>query len=76
MGEVDIRIEQVGRSGVGITLLTAEASRIEQWESAKGELARRLEEAGLELARWAVIRADEEEDRPETEPGRLKEIRV
>jgi hypothetical protein len=76
MGEVDIRIEQVGRSGVGITLLTAEASRIEQWESAKGELARRLEGAGLELARWAVIRADEDEGPPESEPGRLKEIRV
>ena len=44
MGDVDIRIEQVGKLGVGITLLTAEASRIEQWESARGELARRLED--------------------------------
>ena len=76
IGDIDIRIEQVGRMGVGVTLLTADTSRAEHWESARGELAKRLDEAGLELARWAVMRADEEFEVPESPPGRLKEMRV
>jgi hypothetical protein len=76
IGDIDIRIEQVGRMGVGVTLLTADTSRAEHWESARGELAKRLDEAGLELARWAVMRADEEFEVPQSSPGRLKEIHV
>jgi hypothetical protein len=76
IGEIDIRIEQVGRLGVGVTLLTDNANRVEHWESARGELAKRLEDAGLELSRWAVMRADEESEVPSSAPGRLKEIRV
>ena len=76
IGDIDIRIEQVGRMGVGVTLLTADTSRAEHWESARGELAKRLDEAGLELARWAVMRADEELEVPQSPPGRLKEIHV
>ncbi|MGA0019814.1 MAG: hypothetical protein ACO3IL_07475 [Steroidobacteraceae bacterium] len=76
IGDIDIRIEQVGRMGVGVTLLTADTSRAEHWEAARGELSKRLEEAGLELARWAVMRADEELEVPQSAPGRLKEIHV
>ncbi|MFM7395905.1 MAG: hypothetical protein ACKO42_02145, partial [Gammaproteobacteria bacterium] len=53
-GDIDIRIEQVGRSGVGVTVLTDTADQQARWDESKTELSRRLQGAGLELARFSV----------------------
>lgn len=74
-GDIDIRIEQVGRSGVGITVLTDTADQQARWEESKAELSRRLQGAGLELARWSVIEPQLETVTP-SDPGQLHSIRV
>jgi len=42
----------------------------------RGELERRLGDAGLELARWNVIDARVEKPAPRLEPGQLRTIRI
>ena len=74
-GEIDIRIEQVGKTGIGVTVLTDTADQGARWEDSREELARRLQDAQLELARWAVIEPHLE-SKPPTDPGRLQSIRV
>jgi len=74
-GDIDIRIEQVGRSGVGVTVLTDTADQQARWEESKDELARRLRGAGLELARWSVIEPQLDVI-PRVDPGQLHSIRV
>jgi len=74
-GDIDIRIEQVGRSGVGVTVLTDTADQQARWEESKDELARRLRGAGLELARWSVIEPQLDVI-PRVDPGQLHCIRV
>lgn len=74
-GEIDIRIEQVGKTGVGVTVLTDTADQGARWEDSRQELARRLEGAQLELARWTVIEPHLD-SKPPTDPGRLQSIRV
>ncbi len=74
-GEIDIRIEQVGRSGVGVTVLTDTADQQALWEESKDELARRLRGAGLELARWSVIEPQLDVI-PRVDPGQLHSVRV
>lgn len=74
-GEIDIRIEQVGRSGVGVTVLTDTADQQARWEESKDELARRLRGAGLELARWSVIEPQLDVI-PRVDPGQLHSVRV
>lgn len=75
-GNIDIRLEQVGTSGVSVTLLTPRADRATHWESARQELARRFEEAGLELARWSVLDPRGEKAPPAAVPGQLRTVRV
>jgi hypothetical protein len=75
-GNIDIRLEQVGAAGVSVTLLTPRADRATHWESARQELARRFEEAGLELARWAVLDPRGEKAPPSAVPGQLRTVRV
>ncbi|MEN9527771.1 MAG: hypothetical protein RLY56_1722 [Pseudomonadota bacterium] len=75
-GNIDIRLEQVGTSGVSVTLLTPRADRATHWESARQELSRRFEEAGLELARWAVLDPRGEKAPPSAVPGQLRTVRV
>ena len=74
-GEIDIRIEQVGKTGIGVTVLTDTADQGARWEDSREELARRLQHAQLELARWAVIEPHFD-SKPPTDPGRLQSIRV
>lgn len=74
-GDIDIRIEQVGRAGVAVTVLTDTAGRQAHWEESKAELSRRLRGAGLELARWSVIEPQLDTMTP-TDPGQLRSIRV
>ena len=74
-GDIDIRIEQVGRAGIGVTVLTDTADQQTRWEESKTELARRLRGAGLELARWSVIEP-QLESTPRVDPGQLHSIRV
>lgn len=74
-GEIDIRIEQVGKTGIGVTVLTDTADQGARWEDSRQELARRLEDAQLELARWTVIEPHLH-SKPPTDPGRLQSIRV
>jgi hypothetical protein len=75
-GNIDIRLEQVGTAGVSVTLLTPRADRATHWESARQELARRFEEAGLELARWSVLDPRGEKAPPSAVPGQLRTVRV
>jgi hypothetical protein len=75
-GNIDIRLEQVGAAGVSVTLLTPRADRATHWESARQELARRFEEAGLELARWSVLDPRGEKAQPSSVPGQLRTVRV
>ncbi len=75
-GNIDIRLEQVGTSGVSVTLLTPRADRATHWESARQELSRRFEEAGLELARWTVLDPRGEKAPPSAVPGQLRAVRV
>lgn len=75
-GNLDIRLEQVGETGVAVTLLTPKADRASYWESARQELAKRFEESGLELARWAVIDPRAEKAAPVAVPGQLRAVRV
>lgn len=74
-GDIDIRIEQVGRAGVAVTVLTDTAGRQARWEESKVELSRRLRGAGLELARWSVIEPQLDTMMP-IDPGQLHSIRV
>ena len=74
-GDIDIRIEQVGRSGVGIMVLTDTADQQARWEESKVELARRLQGAGLELKRWSVIEP-QLDTTPRVDPGQLHSLRV
>jgi hypothetical protein len=74
-GEIDIRIEQVGKTGIGVTVLTDTADQGARWEDSRQELSRRLQDAQLELARWAVIEPHLQL-KPPTDPGRLQSIRV
>jgi hypothetical protein len=74
-GEIDIRIEQVGKTGIGVTVLTDTADQGARWEDSRHELSRRLQDAQLELARWAVIEPHLD-SKPPTDPGRLQSIRV
>ncbi len=74
-GEIDIRIEQLGKAGVGVTVLTDTADQGARWEDSRRELARRLQDAQLELARWAVIEPHLDA-KPPADPGRLQSIRV
>ena len=76
MGDIDIRIEQVGRTAIGVTMLTDDPERASRWEAARGELERRLGDAGLELARWNIIDARVEKPAPRLEPGQLRTIRI
>ena len=75
-GNIDIRLEQVGTAGVSVTLLTPRADRATHWESARQELARRFQEAGLELARWSVLDPRGEKAPPSAVPGQLRTVRV
>ena len=75
-GNIDIRLEQVGTAGVSVTLLTPRADRAMHWESARQELARRFQEAGLELARWSVLDPRGEKAPPSAVPGQLRTVRV
>ncbi len=75
-GNIDIRLEQVGTAGVSVTLLTPRAVRATHWESARQELARRFQEAGLELARWSVLDPRGEKAPPSAVPGQLRTVRV
>jgi hypothetical protein len=74
-GDIDIRIEQVGRAGVGITVLTDTANQQTRWDESKSELSRRLRNAGLDLARWSVIEP-QHDTTPPMDPGQLHSIRV
>ena len=74
-GDIDIRIEQVGRAGVGITVLTDTANEQTRWDESKSELSRRLRDAGLDLARWSVIEPQHATDSP-MDPGQLHSIRI
>ncbi|MFM8480459.1 MAG: hypothetical protein ACKOCF_04590 [Gammaproteobacteria bacterium] len=74
-GDIDIRIEQMGVFGIGVTVLTDTADERSRWEESRAELARRLQEAGLSLSRWAVI--DPQVDAlPPSSPGQLHSVRV
>lgn len=75
-GNLDIRLEQVGETGVAVTLLTAKADRASYWESARDELSKRFEESGLELARWSVIDPRAEKAPPIAIPGQLRAVRA
>ena len=74
-GEIDIRIEQVGRARVGITVLTDTANQQTRWDESKSELSRRLRDAGLNLSRWSVIEPQQDAASP-IDPGQLHSIRV
>ena len=74
-GDIDIRIEQIGRSGVGVTVLTETADERPRWDESKEELSRRLRDAGLELARWSVIEPQLDAV-PRSEPGQLRTLVV
>ncbi|MBM4232238.1 MAG: hypothetical protein FJ184_16180 [Gammaproteobacteria bacterium] len=74
-GDIDVRIEQVGRSGVGITVLTDTANQQMHWDESKTELSRRLRDAGLNLSRWSVIEP-QQDTAPPMDPGQLHSIRV
>jgi hypothetical protein len=74
-GDIDLRIEQLGVHGVGVTVLTDTAEEQGRWARSREELSRRLEEAGLVLSRWAVI--DREPEQPSGDyVGRLQSVRV
>lgn len=74
-GDIDIRIEQMGVSGIGVTVLTDTADERSRWEESRAELARRLQDAGMSLSRWAVI--DPQVDAlPPSSPGQLHSVRV
>jgi len=74
-GDIDIRIEQMGVFGIGVTVLTDTADERSRWEESRAELARRLQEAGLSLSRWAVI--DPQVDAlPPSSPGQLHSVRA
>lgn len=74
-GDIDIRIEQMGVSGIGVTVLTDTADERSRWEESRAELARRLQDAGMSLSRWAVI--DPQVDTlPPSSPGQLHSVRV
>jgi len=75
-GRIDIRLEQVGETGVAVTLTTPQADRTAHWETARAELARRFEEAGLELARWSVLDSKADQTLPAAVPGQLRTVRV
>lgn len=74
-GDIDLRIEQLGVHGVGVTVLTDTAEEQGRWTRSREELSRRLEEAGLILSRWAVI---DREPQPTGGDyvGRLQSVRV
>lgn len=74
-GDIDIRIEQVGRAGIGVTVLTDTADEQRRWDESRAELARRLQDAGLELSRWAVMEPQLDSP-PPASPGQLQSIRV
>jgi hypothetical protein len=74
-GDIDIRIEQMGRVGIGITVLTDTANQQTRWDESKNELSRRLRDAGLDLARWSVIEP-QQDTVPTMDPGQLHSIRV
>jgi hypothetical protein len=74
-GDIDIRIEQVGRAGIGITVLTDTANQQTRWDESKIELSRRLRDAGLDLSRWSVIEP-QQDAAPPVDPGQLHSIRV
>ena len=74
-GDIDIRIQQVGRHGVGVTVLTDTADQQARWAESKDELSRRLRDAGLELATWSVIEPQLDTVTP-ADPGQLHSIRV
>lgn len=76
MGDIDIRVEQVGQFGIGVTMLTDDPARASHWESSRGELERRLKGAGLELARWNIIDSRFEKPTARGEPGQLRTIRI
>ncbi len=74
-GDIDIRIEQMGVSRIGVTVLTDTADERGRWEESRAELARRLQDAGMTLSRWAVI--DPQVDAlPPSSPGQLHSVRV
>jgi len=75
-GRIDIRLEQVGESGVAVTLTTPQADRTTHWEAARAELARRFAEAGLELARWSVLDPAADKSIPAAVPGQLRTVSV
>jgi len=56
--------------------LTEDPARAAHWEASRGELERRLQGAGLELARWNVIDARVEPPATRGEPGQLRTIRI
>jgi hypothetical protein len=58
-----------------VTVLTDTADQGARWEDSRQELSRRLQDAQLELARWAVIEPHLQL-KPPTDPGRLQSIRV
>lgn len=74
-GDIDIRIEQVGRVGIGITVLTDTANQQTRWDESKNELSRRLRDAGLDLTKWSVIEP-QQDTVPTMDPGQLHSIRV
>lgn len=74
-GHIDIRIEQIGDSGVGVTVLTDTADQHVRWEESRAELARRLEQAELSLSRWSVM-APQMDVPPPSAPGQLQSIRI
>jgi len=76
MGEIDIRIDQMGTIGVGVTVLTPQALRVSYWDDSREDLAKRLQESGLELTRWRVIDMQGEPPPPSVGPGQLRTVRV
>lgn len=74
-GHIDIRIEQIGSAGVGVTILTDTADQHTRWEESRAELARRLEEAQLTLSRWSVM-VPQLDSSPPNSPGQLQSLRI
>ncbi len=74
-GHIDIRIEQIGAAGVGVTILTDTADQHGRWEESRTELARRLQEAKLSLSRWSVM-APQLDSPPPNSPGQLQSLRI
>lgn len=74
-GDIDIRIEQIGRRGIGVTVLTDTADQREKWAESEQELLRRLRDADLELIRWSVVEP-QQETVERSEPGQLRSLLV